>query len=149
MEVRRYISCFRCLLRNARCNTMSHLTADAVFVHLSRETPDVTPCHTSPPQGVPINPARTGEGAAPGQRDAPVAGLKPAARLPGSGPGRRGGIPRSGVHTGVCEKNNPFARAFALQHGSRTANQPSIWCLLSELSPGYSSLEQCSFHRHR
>ena len=30
MEVRCYISCFRCLARNARCNTMSHLTADAV-----------------------------------------------------------------------------------------------------------------------
>ena len=29
---------------------MSHLTADAVsFVHVVRETPDVTPCRTSPP----------------------------------------------------------------------------------------------------
>ena len=35
---------------------MSHLTADAVFVvHVSRETPDVTPCHTSPPQGELVN----------------------------------------------------------------------------------------------
>ena len=32
---------------------MSDLTADAVlFVQVSRETPDVTPCHTSPPQRV-------------------------------------------------------------------------------------------------
>ena len=31
---------------------MSHLTADALFVlHVSRDTPDVTPCYTSPPQG--------------------------------------------------------------------------------------------------
>ena len=67
MEVRCYISCletcfycclyrnivYRCLAQNARCYTMSHLTADdACFVHVSRETPDVTPCHTSPPQGV-------------------------------------------------------------------------------------------------
>ena len=56
-----------CLARNARCNTMSHLTADAVsFAHVSRETPDVTPCHSSPPQGV----------KALGQTDA---GTKPAA----------------------------------------------------------------------
>ena len=46
--------CLKIVARNARCNTMSHLTADAVFcaVHLSREVPDVTPCHSSPPQGV-------------------------------------------------------------------------------------------------
>ena len=31
VEVRCYISCFRGLVRNARCNIMSHLTADAVF----------------------------------------------------------------------------------------------------------------------
>ena len=32
--------------QHARCNTMSHLTADAVFaVHVSHERPDVTPCH--------------------------------------------------------------------------------------------------------
>ena len=31
VEVRCYTSCFRRLVRNARCNTMSHLTADAVF----------------------------------------------------------------------------------------------------------------------
>ena len=30
VEVRCYLSCFRCLVRNARCNTMTHLTADAV-----------------------------------------------------------------------------------------------------------------------
>ena len=30
VEVRCYISYFRCLVRNTRCNTMSHLTADAV-----------------------------------------------------------------------------------------------------------------------
>ena len=48
VEVRCYISCFRCLARNARCNTMSHLTADAAFSYASRaKTPDVTPCHTS------------------------------------------------------------------------------------------------------
>ena len=53
VEVRCYISCFRCLARNTGCNTMSYLTADAVsFVHVSRETPDVTPCRTSPLQGV-------------------------------------------------------------------------------------------------
>ena len=28
VEVRCHISCFRCLVRNARCNTMSHPTAD-------------------------------------------------------------------------------------------------------------------------
>ena len=50
VPVRCYVSCFRCLIRNARCNTMSHLTADAVFcARLARETPDVTPCRTSPP----------------------------------------------------------------------------------------------------
>ena len=38
---------------DAQCNTMSHLTAHAVlFVQVSREAPDGTPCHTSPPQGV-------------------------------------------------------------------------------------------------
>ena len=48
-----YISCFRRLARSARCNTMSRLTADAVcFVHVSCETPDEKPCHTSPPQCV-------------------------------------------------------------------------------------------------
>ena len=36
VEVRCYISCFRCLARNARCNTMSHLTADALFSFTSR-----------------------------------------------------------------------------------------------------------------
>ena len=53
VEVRCYISYVRCLVRNARCNTMSHLTADAVlFAHVLRKAPDATPCHTSPPQGV-------------------------------------------------------------------------------------------------
>ena len=28
--------CFRRLARNARCNTMSHLTFDAIFSHTSR-----------------------------------------------------------------------------------------------------------------
>ena len=36
---------------------MLHLTADAVFSYVSRETPDVTPCHTSPPQGAPTDQA--------------------------------------------------------------------------------------------
>ena len=37
VEVRCHISCFRCLVRNARCNTMSHLDADAVLcTHLAR-----------------------------------------------------------------------------------------------------------------
>ena len=31
VEVRCYNSCCRCLARNARCNTMSHLTADGLF----------------------------------------------------------------------------------------------------------------------
>ena len=31
VEVRCYVSCFRGLARNTRCNTLSHLTADAVF----------------------------------------------------------------------------------------------------------------------
>ena len=35
VEVRCYISCFRCLARNARCNTISHLTTDAVFSYTS------------------------------------------------------------------------------------------------------------------
>ena len=36
-----YMSWFRCLVRSARCYTMSHLTADAVFVaRVSRDTPD-------------------------------------------------------------------------------------------------------------
>ena len=35
-----------------RCKTMSHLTADASLSHMSRDkTPDLTPCHTSLPQG--------------------------------------------------------------------------------------------------
>ena len=42
---------------------MSHLTADAVFVgSVSRETPDVTPCHASPPQGVATEQADRQEG---------------------------------------------------------------------------------------
>ena len=42
--MRCYVLCFRYLVRNARCNTRWHLTADAVlFVYVSRETPDVTP----------------------------------------------------------------------------------------------------------
>ena len=46
-----FVSMF--LARNTRCNTMLHLTSDtALFVHVSRETPGVTPRHTSPPQGV-------------------------------------------------------------------------------------------------
>ena len=36
VEVRCYISCFRRLARSARCNTMSHLTADASFSYTSR-----------------------------------------------------------------------------------------------------------------
>ena len=36
VEVRCYISRFGCLARNARCNTMSHLTADAGFSCTSR-----------------------------------------------------------------------------------------------------------------
>ena len=72
VEVRCYISWLKYLARNARCNTMSHLTIDAVFSHMSLCSkhrcrffarcnhltidavcsPDVTPCHTSPPQGV-------------------------------------------------------------------------------------------------
>ena len=52
VEVRCYISDFICLVRNARCNTMSHLTAAAGFSYTSRETLDVTPCNTSPLQGV-------------------------------------------------------------------------------------------------
>ena len=36
VEVRCYISRCRCLARNARCNTTSHLTADAVFSCISR-----------------------------------------------------------------------------------------------------------------
>ena len=35
VEVRCYISCFRCLAGNACCNTMSHLTADAAFSYTS------------------------------------------------------------------------------------------------------------------
>ena len=31
-----YISCFRCIVRNPRCNTMSHLSADAVSLCISR-----------------------------------------------------------------------------------------------------------------
>ena len=46
---------YRRLARNTRCNTMSHLTADAGLSHVSRETPDETSCHTSPPQGVHMN----------------------------------------------------------------------------------------------
>ena len=66
MKVRCYIKCLGCLVRNARCNTMSHLTADAsCFVQVSRETPDVTPCHTSPPQGV-------GGNATPSPRETPT-----------------------------------------------------------------------------
>ena len=55
MEVRCYMFVYRCLARNTRCNIMSHLTADAIFflfAHVLRATPDATPCHTSPPQGV-------------------------------------------------------------------------------------------------
>ena len=36
VEVRCYISCFRGLARDARCNTMSHLTADAGLSYMSR-----------------------------------------------------------------------------------------------------------------
>ena len=50
VEVRRYMFVWRRLAWNARCNTMSRLTADAVFSQVSREMPDVKPCHTSPPQ---------------------------------------------------------------------------------------------------
>ena len=35
VAVRCYVSCFRCLARNARSNTMSHLASDAVFVRRS------------------------------------------------------------------------------------------------------------------
>ena len=68
--VRCYISCFRCLARNTRCNTMSHFCADAIcFLHVSGETPDVTPCHTTPPQGAGADPnhwrsVHTAQGAA-------------------------------------------------------------------------------------
>ena len=37
VDVRCYISCVNtCLARNTRCNTMSHLSADAVFSYMSR-----------------------------------------------------------------------------------------------------------------
>ena len=52
VEVRCEMFVERCRARSAQCNTMSHLSADAGFSYNSRETPDVTPCHTSPPQGV-------------------------------------------------------------------------------------------------
>ena len=40
VESRVYVSCFRHLVRNTRCNTMSHLTADAsFFAHASRAKP--------------------------------------------------------------------------------------------------------------
>ena len=60
VEVRCYMFVKRCLARSTRCNTMSHLTADAVCLYtVSRESPDVTPCHTSPPQGVVVSVRQT------------------------------------------------------------------------------------------
>ena len=37
VEVRCYMSSFRCLARNARCDTMLHLTPDAVFLRTRLE----------------------------------------------------------------------------------------------------------------
>ena len=36
VEVRSYILCFGCLVRNAGCNTMSHLNTDAGCSYMSR-----------------------------------------------------------------------------------------------------------------
>ena len=50
VEVRCYIVVWRCLAQNTRCHTSPPMPDS--FVHVSRETPDVTPCHNSPSQGV-------------------------------------------------------------------------------------------------
>jgi len=48
-----HMSRLGCLAGSGRCNIMSHLTAEAIsFVNnVFRGTPDVRPCHTSPPAG--------------------------------------------------------------------------------------------------
>ena len=54
VRVRCHVSCFRCRTHETPGVTMSHPPPmPVVRTRLARETTDVTPCHASPPQGVP------------------------------------------------------------------------------------------------
>ena len=53
-------------------------------------------------------------------------------------------------HTGVCENNIPFTRAFALQHsGINCSPAPDLVFFKLVIRRGYYSPEECFFHRHR
>ena len=103
VEVRCYMSCFRCLARHARCTPCRTSPPMPFFVHLSRETLDITPCRTSPPRSVRQDRARQDE-------DGPGTG-----RGGGRGQGQ-GMIPVS------VNKHTPYGRALALQNSSRNCS---------------------------